>query len=145
MSARRKSKPPDGAFWVAEEGHRPRFVDSGGSHHIQATEAFYRLIELMFPAVEERSLSTAAQREIKDIVPDIRAFYPKGLFAAIRVATPEQRKALNELFICVLQALEASHQKGIERGKSLLVQLAKGGLTNKEFNECAIKGEDDEG
>lgn len=143
MGSRRKSTPPPGAFWVAEGGHRPRFADSGGNVYKEATNNFYTVIGLMFPEVDERTLSVNASRSIKELLPNLKQFYPRGIRAAIRTAPPEQRDAMNVLFLTVCDAIEAAHQAGIERGKSLLVQLASGGLTTKEFNDAVIKGEEE--
>lgn len=141
MGVRRKPKAPDNSFWVAQEHFRPRFVTSNGSTYLDATAAYYRVVELMSAQVDKRTLSANAERDVNPIVPDYGVFYPRGMDAAIRVATPEQQKALNHLFETFRQALEVAHQAGIERGKSLLVQLASGALTTNEFNASVIKGE----
>jgi hypothetical protein len=142
MTARRKSQAPPDAFWIAEENYRPVLRDSTGKTYLEASRLFYQVLELVFPAVDERSLSTVARRQIGDIVPDLNAFYPRGISATIRTATPEQRKAMNALYLAVAEALEAAHQSGIKRGKSLLVQLAKGTVTTQQFNDCALQQED---
>lgn len=144
MGTRRKPKAPDNAFWVAQGHFRPRFVSSNGQRYPDTTAAFYRVLESVFPQVDKRTLSVNAERSVIPIVPDYGTFYPRGMDAAIRIATPEQRKAFNELFMAILDAIESSHKAGIERGKSLLVQLASGALTTNEFNNSVIKGEKEE-
>lgn len=141
MGTRRKSEPPANSFWVAQEGMRPRFIDSTGVIFEEATAAYYKLIELLFPAVETRTLTQHARSKVNNLIPDFGVFYPRGIFATLHVGTPEQQKALNDLFLSVQQAIESAHDTGTNRGKSLLIQLAKGALTCKEFNDCAIKGE----
>jgi len=141
MGTRRKPKAPENSFWVAQAHFRPRFISGDGTLYPKATAAYYRIIELMFPQVDKRTLSANAERDVSPIVPDYGTFYPRGLDAAIRIATPEQRQALNDLFKAIQEAIQLSHEAGIERGKSLLVQLAKGALTTNEFNDSVIKGE----
>lgn len=124
---------------------RPRFVDSSGQIHTEATEAFYSAVEAIFTGTEldKWSLTTHGSLAIRDILPKLDSFYPCGMDAKIYVADPKKREALNTLFHVVLDAIETAHQSGIERGKSLLVQLAKGTLTTKEFNDSVIKGEEE--
>jgi hypothetical protein len=122
---------------------RPRFVDSSGRIHVEATKAFYSVVEAVFAGTEidKWSLTTDGSLAIREILPKLDSFYPHGMNAMIYVADPKKRETLNALFHAVSDAIETAHQAGIERGKSLLVQLAKGGLTTNEFNESVIKGE----
>ena len=118
---------------------RPRFVDSGGTRYQEASDAYYRLIELVFPKVDEKTLSWAAQNKIGNLIPELGLFYPCGIFQAYYTGTPEQQLALSKLFLMVQAAIEAAHQSGIERGKSLLVQLARGAITAKQLNDHSLE------
>ena len=115
------------------------FADSGRNIHEKLSQAFFQVVDKVFPLVEHGSLSTAAERRIFDIVPNLREFYPRGYDAAIRTGTPEQQAAMNELWHAIQEAVETSHRAGIERGKSLLVQLAKGKITTEQFNNCSLE------
>ena len=39
----------------------------------------------------------------------------------------------------ICKAIESAHQSGIERGKSLLIQLARGDITTSQLNDHAVK------
>lgn len=121
-------------------------MDSSGTIHQEATAAFYAAVEAIFAGTEfdSRQLTVSGSLAIRSILPDINQHYPHGMNAQIYVGDPKTREALNGLFHAVLSAIETAHQSGIERGKSLLVQLAKGGLTATEFNDSVIKGEEKE-
>lgn len=144
MGARRKSEYPPGAFFVADDRNRPKFKDSGGKVHKQASQAYYELVELLFAQIDPRRFTMHANVELRAHLPKFKFGYIHGE-AAVHMDAPDMArwKAMNQLFLEVQKAIEQAHQSGIERGKSLLVQLAQGGITAKQLNDHSLKGEDE--
>lgn len=140
---RRKSTFPPNTFKIADKPYRPVFVDSGHHHYPDAAKAFYKVAEMMFPKINNREYSTKASYKLmRHLMPNIRVFYPCGTFATYHTGSDAQREAMNALFNAVQDAIETAHQAGIERGKSLLVMLAKGEITNQQLNEHSVQEDD---
>lgn len=149
MPARRKSQVPPNSFWIAQAECRPAFGDemvvpynniADIKPHVELSNAFYRLAELVFEKIDDREFSTKALRTLMtQNFPNFGQFYPTGIHATLHVGDPAKREALNALFVAIQKALRASHRSGIKRGKSLLIQLAKGAVTAKQFNDCAVQ------
>lgn len=135
-----RKKIPANAFWLAEPTHRPRFTD--GEHVcLGPTEAFYRLVQAVSVELDKHEYSSASLRVVKPpLIPALDDFYPRGILASIRTAEPKVQRLLDNLFVSMQIALVQSHARGVERGKALLVQLAKGELTVREFNDTVISG-----
>jgi hypothetical protein len=139
----RSRKLPDGSFWLAQKQCRPRFADRVKVHGA-VTVAYYRAVEAFCPMVAAREVFTErARRDLHAMVPNIGEFYPRGLYADIRTATPGQRDALDKLFIEIQRAIDSAYDAGVEQGKGLLVELAKGQLTVDQFNDYKKKPEEE--
>jgi hypothetical protein len=96
------------------------------------------VVELLFPKLDDQEYSIQAERQVKIMIPHWGVFYPRGR-ATMHTGDPALRQAMNELFAKVQAAIEAAHLAGVERGKQLLIQLSKGELTMKQFNENAVE------
>lgn len=138
---RRKSKVPDNSFRIAEKGHRLVFVDQGGNRYHRASEAYHRILELLFPAIDEKEFSFHATVKLHTIVPSISEHYPCGIFATMHVAPKSHQEAATKLFLEIQEAIQTAYQAGAERGKDLLIQLAKGNITAKQLNNLALEDE----
>ena len=128
-----RGKPPDNLTKIAEPGYRPRFVGPG-TIYSEATDAYYALLEATFPRLDLKlhHLSNR-QRDKVGLVPAL-GFYPSGTFPALVQMTPEQRDAASKLWRKISEALAASYGAGLKQGTSLLVQLANGSITMKDFD-----------
>jgi len=129
-------KPPENLVRIAEKGYRPAFV-AGGERCLEASGAYYAMLESAFPklALGYLDLSFKQRDKVREM-PHIGVFYPHGIYPAILQMTPKQQAAANELWRKVQEALEAAYDAGLKRGKSLLIQLADGGLTVKDFDSA---------
>jgi len=136
--ARRTSKPPKDAFYIAEKHFRIRPLDSGGNQYPEVSKAFHKVLELAFPiACGKNDLTLTGTLAVKAICP--RTTFPHGHFATIHSGDPKQREAMDVLWSEICKAIESAHQSGIERGKSLLIQLARGDITTSQLNDHAVK------
>lgn len=137
-----RSKVPANAFWLAEPGYRPRFTD-GEYVCLGLTKAFYDLVEELSIELNKHDYSSGSLRTVRPpLIPDIGDFYSRGIFASIRVASPKVQRLLNRIFAETQAEIIQTHKRGVERGKALLVQLAKGSLTVGEFNDTITKADD---
>ena len=129
-----RGKPPDNLTKIAEPGYRPRFVGPG-TVYSEATDAYYALLESAFPRMDlELYRLSDRQRSEVGLVPAIDEFYPHGTFPVLVQMTPEQRDAASRLWREISKALSASYEAGLKQGKNLLVQLAHGSITIKDFD-----------
>ena len=138
MTTPRKRKFPDGAFWLAALGYRPWFADTKG-YFSDATEAFYAALTASTGTLDTREYSCNAERNVRDFVPKIFEFYPRGHDATVRVGTEKQILEFNKLFCFVQAAIEAAYQHGLKDGQDLLGQLAAGTITVDQLNRKAAE------
>ena len=99
---------------------------------------------MMSEPYDEGLLSAHARQEISDVVPNVGEHYPIGYDCTLRVAPTGTQKLLSTLFLQVHDALAKSHVDGAETGKSILLGLASGDMTVKDFNQCTVESKDDD-
>ena len=141
--ARRTSKPPHGAFYIAEKYCRPVFADASGRRYPELAESYYIVVEMLSQSYEHR-LTLKGSLAINQIVPSWGEFYPRGAHASIRVADQLTIDFLNRLWKKTQAAIEQSYQNGVTKGQSLLTQLASGDITVDEMNKRSIGAEEEE-
>lgn len=138
-----KKKLPANAFWVADKSRRVVLKDGGGNAYPDASAAFYVVLEAFCGALGQPLGYAKIDRRDLPLIPDVKAFYPRGVSATLHTATPAQQAALSDLFVQVSNALDQAHKAGVEEGRNLLTGLARGHLTVSQFDGTEKKKDGD--
>ena len=77
---------PADAFWIAGQGYRPSFAESGIRYEA-ASEAFYQLAVMICPTLSKDGFTWHADRSVAHLLPDLHEFYPRGNDATIRLTS----------------------------------------------------------
>lgn len=120
---------------IAEARCRPTPADPSGHRYDKLQETYFKLLLAMFPPAYGRfDLATQAHRTATwRQVPKASCVYPIGFNYTIHLMDEKQRACANELFRQVCAALDKAYRRGLEHGRNLLGQLARGELTVGQF------------
>jgi hypothetical protein len=111
---------------------RPIFEDHLHLSYKAVAAAYFAALETFFPALD-RTRKLSRYNESIETIPNLKDFYPCGVFHTYHALTPAQQEVATKLYVAIGDALDVAFQRGLDYGRNLLVQMAKGEITSDTF------------
>jgi hypothetical protein len=126
----KRVKSPDLCL-IPGEGSGPVWGDPSGHAYTELRELFFKLLRSFSPALQHDSRAG----DNVPAVPDTGTFCPHGIFPTYHVMTPEQQENANEMYIAIGLAVQAAYNRGLDYGRDILGQLARGDIKIGDFEK----------